>query len=82
MTRFILWKVCLLFVVCPVFPIWMEDDNPCGVIVYQHLTLSNKSITMDYTPLLLQLMVTLSRVQYWIDDFVSCFIYELIFCDF
>ena len=50
---------------------WMMD--PCGVVGdYSPASSFNQSLSkMDQTPLLLQLMVTLSRVNNWIEDFVS-----------
>ena len=47
-------------------------DNPCGVSPAAAGPLLLQSTLVDYTPFLLQLLVTLTNIQHWINDFV-CF---------
>ena len=46
-------------------------DNPCGVSPAAGPLLLQSTL-VDYTPFLLQLLVTLTNIQHWINDFV-CF---------
>ena len=48
---------------------WLH--NPCGV-TREHFDSStdDDTVQVDYVPFLIQLMVTLERIQRWINDFV------------
>ena len=45
-------------------------ENPCGVLYYRQRR-SSKEVADSTAAFLLQMLIGLSKIQYWMDDFVS-----------